>query len=49
MHGHARAPAAAGDRPKTLVEGSTGVRLELAVTFEAGRKHMPTISLERVA
>jgi hypothetical protein len=28
-------------KPQTLVKGQAGVRLELAVGFEAGRKHMP--------
>jgi len=36
-------------KPRTLVKGKPGVRLELAVTFEAGRKHLPIISLKRVA
>jgi hypothetical protein len=49
MCGHARAPAAAGDRPKTVVKGSAGVRLALAVTFEGGRKHLPVVMLWPVA
>jgi hypothetical protein len=36
-------------RPQTLIKGAPGVRLELAVTFEARRKHLPIISLKRVA
>ncbi|MBE3096603.1 MAG: hypothetical protein IMZ44_05675 [Planctomycetes bacterium] len=30
-------------KPQTLVKGRPGVRLELAVTFQGGRKHLPTI------
>jgi hypothetical protein len=30
-------------------QGRPGVRLELGVTFEGGRKHVPTITLRRVA
>ena len=36
-------------RPQVLVKGKPGVRLELAVTFEAGRKHLPVVALRRVA
>ena len=36
-------------KPQTLVKGKPGVRLEPAVTFEAGRKHLPIITLRRVA
>jgi hypothetical protein len=38
-----------GAKPQTLVKGKPGVRLEPAVTFEAGRKHLPIITLRRVA
>jgi len=31
------------------IEGRRGARLELHVSFLAGRKHLPIISLERVA
>ncbi len=36
-------------KPQTLVEGKTGTRLELAVTFQDGRKHLPIVTLRRVA
>jgi hypothetical protein len=36
-------------KPQTLVKGKPGVRLELAVTFEARRKHLPIVTLRRVA
>ena len=36
-------------RPQTLIKGRPGARLELAVTFEAGRKQLPTVTLRRVA
>jgi putative transposase len=36
-------------RPQTLIRGKPGVRLELAVTFEGGQKHLPIITLRRVA
>ena len=36
-------------KPQTLVKGQPGVRLELAVTFEGGRKHLPIVTLRRVA
>jgi len=36
-------------RPQVLVKGKPGVRLELAVTFQGGRKHLPVITLARVA
>jgi hypothetical protein len=29
--------------------GQPGVRLELAVTFQAGRRHLPVVTLQRVA
>jgi len=35
--------------PQTLIKGTPGARLELAVTFEAGRKHLPVVTLRRVA
>ena len=35
--------------PQTLVKGKPGVRLELVVTFEGGRKHLPIVTLRRVA
>jgi hypothetical protein len=38
-----------GSKPQTLIKAKPGVRLELAVTFEAGRKHQPIISLKRAA
>jgi len=36
-------------KPQTLIKGKPGVRFELAVTFEGGRKHLPVIALSRVA
>lgn len=36
-------------RPQTLVKGQPGVCLELTVKFVAGRRHLPRISLQRVA
>jgi hypothetical protein len=36
-------------KPLTLVKGKPGVRLELAVTFEAGRTHQPVVAMRRVA
>ncbi|MCX5671032.1 MAG: hypothetical protein NTU94_06905 [Planctomycetota bacterium] len=36
-------------RPQTLIKGQPGVRIELAVTFEAGRRHLPVVTLRRVA
>jgi len=36
-------------KPQTLVKGRPGARLDLAVTFEGGRRHLPTITLRRVA
>jgi len=35
--------------PQTLIKGKPGVRLELGVTFEAGRRHLPVVALRRVA
>jgi transposase InsO family protein len=35
--------------PQTLVKGKPGVRLELAVTFQSGRKHLPIVTLCRLA
>jgi hypothetical protein len=36
-------------RQEMLIKGKPGVRLELAITFEAGRKHLPIVMLARVA
>jgi len=36
-------------RPQTLIKGQPGTRIELAVMFKAGRKHLPVITLRRVA
>jgi hypothetical protein len=36
-------------QPQTLIKGQPGLRLELAVTFQAGRKHLPVVTLYRVA
>jgi transposase InsO family protein len=36
-------------QPQTLIRGKPGVRIELAVTFESGQKHLPIIALRRVA
>jgi transposase InsO family protein len=36
-------------KPQTLVKGQPGVRLDLAVTFEGGRKHLPIVTIRRVA
>ncbi|MGB2754671.1 MAG: DDE-type integrase/transposase/recombinase [Phycisphaerae bacterium] len=35
--------------PQTLIKGQPGVHLQLAVTFEAGRKHLPVVTLRRAA
>jgi hypothetical protein len=32
-----------------LIKGKPGVRLELSVTFHGGRKHLPIVTLRRVA
>jgi hypothetical protein len=34
---------------QTLLKGKPGVRLELAVTFQSGRKHLPVVARRRVA
>ena len=34
-------------RPWALIKGKTGVRVELEVTYHAGRKHLPVITLRR--
>jgi hypothetical protein len=36
-------------KPQTLVKGQPGVRLELVVTFEVEHKHLPVVTLRRVA
>jgi hypothetical protein len=36
-------------RPQVLVKSKPGVRLELAVTFRAGHRHLPVVTLRRVA
>ena len=36
-------------KPVTLVKGQPGVRLELEVTFLAGRRHLPIVTLKRAA
>jgi transposase InsO family protein len=36
-------------RPQTLIRGKPGVRLELSVRFEGGQKHLPVVTLSRVA
>jgi len=36
-------------RPRTLIKGKPGVRLDLIVTFEAGQKRLPVVALRRVA
>ena len=36
-------------RPQTLVKGKPGVRLRLEVGYHAGRKHLPLVTLRRVA
>jgi hypothetical protein len=36
-----RAPCA---KSQVLVKGKSGVRIELAVTFEGKRKHLPTVT-----
>ncbi len=35
--------------PQTLVEGQPGVRLTLDVSYHAGRKHLPIVTLRRAA
>jgi hypothetical protein len=32
-----------------LIRGKPGVRIELTVTFEGGRKHLPVVAIRRVA
>jgi putative transposase len=36
-------------RPQVLIKGKPGVRLELSVTFHGGRKHLPVVTIRRVA
>jgi transposase InsO family protein len=36
-------------RPRALIKGNTGTRLELQVSFPVGRKHLPVVTLRRVA
>jgi len=36
-------------KPQVLIMGQPGSRIELAVTFEAGRRHLPVVTLRRVA
>ncbi|MBE3038143.1 MAG: hypothetical protein IMZ62_04955 [Chloroflexi bacterium] len=36
-------------KPQVLVKGKPGIRLELAVAFQGGRKHLPVVTLTRVA
>jgi hypothetical protein len=36
-------------RPWALTRGRPGARRELQVTFHGGRKHLPIVTLERVA
>jgi len=36
-------------KPQTLIKGKPGVRLELGIRFEGGRKHLPMVTLHRVA
>ena len=36
-------------KPQTLNKGQPGLRLELAVTFQTGHKHLPVVTLKRVA
>jgi len=35
--------------PRTTIRGRRGVRLDLAVSFVAGRKHLPIVKLQRAA
>jgi hypothetical protein len=36
-------------RPQVLIKGNPGVQLKLAVRFKGGRKHLPIVTLQRVA
>jgi hypothetical protein len=36
-------------RPQTLVKGQAGVQLSVKVTFVTGRRHLPRVTLTRVA
>jgi hypothetical protein len=36
-------------QPQAMIRGRPGVRIELAVTFEGGRKHLSVVTLRRVA
>jgi hypothetical protein len=36
-------------KPQVLIKGIADVRLELNITFEAGKKHLPVVTLRRVA
>jgi len=36
-------------KPQTLIMGQPGARIELTVTFEAERRHLPVVTLRRVA
>ncbi|MCX5653261.1 MAG: hypothetical protein NTY65_01210 [Planctomycetota bacterium] len=35
-------------KPQVLIMGQPGARIELTVTFEAGRRHLPVVTLRRV-
>ena len=36
-------------KPPTLIKGQPGAQIELAVTFEAERRHLPVVTLRCVA
>ena len=36
-------------KPQVLVKGRPGAHVELAITFQGGRKHLPIVTLKRVA
>jgi hypothetical protein len=36
-------------KPQTLIMSQPGARIELIVTFEVGRRHLPVVTLRRVA
>jgi hypothetical protein len=38
-----------GHKPQVLIMGQPGTRIELTITFEAGRRHLPVVTLRRVA
>ncbi len=38
-----------GGLPQVLVKGQPGVQIELVVSYQYGRKHLPVVTLRRAA